>query len=69
VNNKPLVISPGMLVLARSATFQCTDGTNHSLYGKLHILAIDFVARTLQFEVTVDQNCGYLGLAPGLPDQ
>jgi hypothetical protein len=69
VNNKRLVIGVGMLVLVRSRTFVCTDGTNHSLYGKLHVLAIDVSARTMQFEVTIDQNCGYLGLAPGLPTQ
>ena len=51
--DRPLVISPGMLVLARSATFICADGTNHSLYAKLHVLAIDQVARTVQFEVMV----------------
>jgi hypothetical protein len=69
INNKRLVIGPGMLVLVRSATFVCTDGTNHSLFGKLHILDINFTARTVQFEVTTDHNCGYLGLAPGLPEQ
>lgn len=67
VIDQPLVISPGMLILARSATQICADGTNHSLYAKLHILEIDFVARTVQFEVMVDLNCGYLNLTPGIP--
>jgi hypothetical protein len=69
VNNKPLAISVGTLALVRSRTFRCADGTSHSLYGKLHVLAIDLSAHTVQFEILVDQNCGYLGLTPGLPAQ
>ena len=69
VNNKRLVISVGMVVALRSRTQICADGTNHSLFGKLHVLAIDLSTRTVQFEVTVDQNCGYLSLTPGLPAQ
>ena len=69
INNKPLVIDVGKLVLARSATLLCADGTNRSLYAKLHVLAIDLSARTIQFEIVIDQNCGYLSLAPGLPTQ
>ena len=67
VIDQPLVIGPGMLILVRSATQICADGTNHSLYGKMQILEIDYVARTLQFEVMVDRNCGYLNLTPGIP--
>lgn len=69
VIDKPLVISTGMLVLARSANFLCADGTNHSLYAKLHVLSIDLQARTVAYEVMVDQNCGYISLVPGLPTQ
>jgi hypothetical protein len=69
VGNRALPISVGMVLLLRSRTEICSDGATYSLYGKLHVLAIDLTARTMQFEVTVDQNCGYLGLAPGLPTQ
>jgi hypothetical protein len=67
--DKPLVIDVGTIALVRSRTQICADGSNHSLYGKLHVLSLDLSARTLQFEVTVDQNCGYLSLTPGLPTQ
>lgn len=69
VGDRPLAIDVGTLVLLRSATQLCPNGANLSLYGKLHVLAIDVSARTVQFEVVVDQNCGYLSLAPGLPTQ
>lgn len=39
------------------------------LYGKLRILELDAAARTVTFEVLADQNCGYVGLEPGLPDK
>jgi hypothetical protein len=69
VIDQPLVISVGMVALMRSRSEICSDGQSRALYGKLHILALDLSARTVQFEVVVDQNCGYLGLAPGLPAQ
>jgi len=69
VGDRPLAIDVGTLVLLRSATQICPNGASLSLYGKLHVLAIDLSARTVQFEIVVDQNCGYLSLAPGLPTQ
>jgi hypothetical protein len=67
VGDRALAISVGTVVLVRSRTQICPDGSTFSLYAKLHVLALDLSARTMQFEVTVDQNCGYLGLEPGLP--
>ena len=67
VVDKALPISVGTVALVRSRTQICPDGSTWSLYAKLHVLAIDLTARTMQFEVTVDQNCGYFELTPGLP--
>lgn len=39
------------------------------LYGKLRVLELDATARMVTFEVLADQNCGYVGLEPGLPDK
>ncbi|HET7601481.1 MAG TPA: hypothetical protein VFK36_00600 [Gemmatimonadales bacterium] len=39
------------------------------LYGKLRVLELDAAARTVTFEILADQNCGYVGLKPGLPDK
>jgi hypothetical protein len=39
------------------------------LYAKLHVLSVDTAARRLNFEILVDLNCGYRGLALGLPKQ
>jgi len=67
VVDRALPISAGTVALVRSRSQICPDGSTFSLYAKLHVLAIDLTARTMQFEVTVDQNCGYLELTPGLP--
>lgn len=37
------------------------------LYGKIEILSVDPDARSVTFRYLVDNNCGYLGLEPGLP--
>lgn len=37
------------------------------LYAKLEVLSVDTVARAVTFRVVNNANCGYRGLAPGLP--
>lgn len=37
------------------------------LYGKIEILSVDPVGRSVTFRYLVDNNCGYLGLEPGFP--
>jgi hypothetical protein len=37
------------------------------LYGKIEILSVDPDTRSVTFRYLVDNNCGYLGLQPGLP--
>lgn len=39
------------------------------LYGKLEILSVDPAARSLTFKFLVNENCGYVGLAPGVPEE
>jgi len=64
-----LVVAVGNVIIARSRGLTCSDGTTNTLYAKLHVLAISTTARTIQFEALADQNCGYVGLEPGLPQQ
>ncbi len=37
------------------------------VYGKIEVLSIDPDERSVTFRYLVDNNCGYLGLEPGLP--
>jgi hypothetical protein len=36
-------------------------------YAKFHVLAVDPAERRVDLEILADANCGYIGLAPGLP--
>ena len=69
--DNPLVVTPGAVVVVRSRSLSCADGRTESLYAKLRVLAVDTssAVRSIRFEILTDQNCGYLGLQPGLPAQ
>jgi hypothetical protein len=54
------------VALVRSQAVGCLGLSEH-LYAKLHVLAIDLVDRRMDFEILVNQNCGYKGLEPGFP--
>jgi hypothetical protein len=37
-------------------------------YAKLEVLRFDDAAKTVTFRILIDDNCGFRGLEPGLPD-
>jgi hypothetical protein len=49
----------------------CSAGFAAVYYAKLHVLEIDTTpnVRSMKFEILTDINCGYRGLAPGVPRQ
>ena len=63
-----VTVDTGTILYAVSRPVTCLVGAV-PLYAKLHVLSVDTAARRLQFEILVDQNCGYRGLALGLPTQ
>ena len=65
--DKPFVVATGNVLIARSRSLTCPQGTTEFLYAKLAILSISTTARTIRFAILSDQNCGYVGLALGLP--
>lgn len=67
--DKPVVVDSGAVVLVRSRPSNCLFGATVSLYAKLRVLGVDTTAKRLDFEILVDQNCGYRSLEPGLPKQ
>jgi hypothetical protein len=64
-----LVIAVDAVVVVQSRPTTCLTGITLPFYGKLHVLAVDTTAHRLDFEILVDENCGYRGLTPGLPSQ
>ena len=66
VTRDTIPVAVGERYLARSRVICSSLGV--PLYAKFEVLAIDEVARTITFQILVDRNCGYIGLAPGLPE-
>lgn len=60
-------IAAGNRYLARSRVVCGSLGVPQ--YGKLEVLSIDPVERSITFQFLIDNNCGYLGLEPGLPEE
>lgn len=38
-------------------------------YGKFEVLAVDTTERSVTMQFLININCGYLGLAPGIPEE
>jgi hypothetical protein len=63
-----LVVSAGQTVLVQVQDPACAVSiASTSIYGKLIVLSVDKVARTMQIEYTADPNCGFLSFEPGIP--
>ena len=54
-------------VFVMRSRLTCSSVGGLPLYGKLRILDLDQDARQVTLEVLVNENCGYRGLAPGVP--
>lgn len=66
-----VVVSPGELVViqttrAFSGEF-CQYAISPYLYAKLSVMSIDLTARTIQFQLGLDPNCGFRSFQPGIP--
>ena len=62
-----LPISNGTVVLVRSRAILCSYGATVFEYAKLQLLDIDTLARTIQFQILTNTNCGYRDLNTGIP--
>jgi len=62
-----VAVDSGATAVLRSRPISsCVVGTVY-LYAKLQVLRVDTVARRIDYNILVDQNCGYRGLEPGIP--
>jgi len=62
-----VVVDSNTVAILHSRPLVCSFGISSLYYAKLHVLAIDTLARRLDFEILTDINCGYRGLEEGLP--
>ncbi len=69
VFDSAFALDTGTVLLVRSRPTLCVYGATLSFYAKVRVLAVDSTARRLDFEILADENCGYLGLEPGLPSR
>src|SRR5262245_947926 len=67
VDTTAVVLDSGLVAVLHSKTSTCGFGGVVFYYGKALVLAIDTLARRVDLQVLVDQNCGYRGLEPGIP--
>jgi len=57
-----LPVTVGTVVLAASRSETCNFGYVRPLYARMHITALDLVARSITFDIVTDPNCGYRSL-------
>ena len=68
VDTMAVRLDSGTVAVVHSRATNClTFSALVFYYAKIEVLAIDTVARRIDFQVLVDQNCGYRGLEPGIP--
>ena len=62
-----VAVSVGDVAVIRGRQVSCFLNLAFPYYAKLHILAVDMVQRRIDLEILTNVNCGYRGLAPGIP--
>lgn len=68
VDSLPVVVDSGMVLAVHSRATTCSlTQTVGYFYGKLEVLKIDTLARRIDLQALINQNCGYHSLTPGLP--
>lgn len=60
-------VAEGDVVLVRAASPSCVTAFNPYIYSKLVIDSVRTPSRTIYFRMRVDPNCGFRGLAEGVP--
>ena len=62
-----VTVDVGARAIVHSRAATCSFGIAAVYYAKLQMLAVDTVARRIDFRILVNTNCGYRGLDPGVP--
>lgn len=61
------VVAAGETVAVATLSATCVLGLSNVLYGKIGIDAVDTQTRAIRMRLTVDPNCGFQSLGPGVP--
>jgi hypothetical protein len=65
--HKPVVFDFEVVVVARSRLQSCNFDLSYGLYAKLQMIDLNRAERWVRLRMNLDPNCGYRGLAPGIP--
>lgn len=70
VESDALAVGRGSVVVAASRRQACNFGILRPFYAKMRVEDInrDPLQRSVTLRIVVDPNCGYRGLAPGIPN-
>jgi hypothetical protein len=68
ITDRVVPIAVGDRFVVRSRITTCIN-IGVPKYAKLQVVSFDPPARTVTFRVLTDDNCGFKGLEPGLPDR
>jgi hypothetical protein len=64
-----VTVDVGGRAIVHSRNVSCSFGIPAVYYAKLQILAVDTATRRIDFQILVNDNCGYRGLEPGVPSR
>jgi hypothetical protein len=64
-----VTVEVGGRAIVHSRNVSCSFGIPAVYYAKLQILAVDSATRRIDFQILVNDNCGYRGLEPGVPSR
>lgn len=64
-----VTVDVGGRAVVHSRQELCTYQIPAVYYAKLQILAVDTATRRIDFQILVNNNCGYRGLEPGIPSR
>jgi hypothetical protein len=64
-----VTVDVGGRAIVHSRNVSCSFGIPAVYYAKIQILAVDTATRRIDFQILVNDNCGYRGLEPGVPSR
>jgi hypothetical protein len=67
IQDSALAVATGDVLAFASRRQTCNFGVVRPHYAKALVEAVDRVQRSVQLRMRIDPNCGYRGLAPGVP--
>ena len=69
ITDVPVPIAVGQRYVVRGRITPACSGLGVPKYAKMEILSFDEVTHIVSFRILINDNCGFRGLEPGIPDR